>query len=94
MHDFAGEGFKKQHPHAKKQIIHKPLTSVGPDEEWSMDGHNKLNRVGFRIYGLCEKWLKRRHHYQVLPSNRYATLVGVVFLECVKNRGGTVFFHL
>jgi hypothetical protein len=88
MHDFAGEGFQKRHPRAKKKIARQPLTAVGPDEEWSMDGHDKLNRAGFGIYGIREKWTGRYHHYRVLPSNRYAAVIGVVFLECAKKRGG------
>ncbi|KAJ6614416.1 hypothetical protein B0H10DRAFT_1803543, partial [Mycena sp. CBHHK59/15] len=88
MHDFGDEGFNKRHPHAKKKLLRTPLTSVGPDEEWSMDGHDKLNKAGFGIYGIREKWSGNWLHYRVVPSNRYAAVVGVLFLECSKKRGG------
>ncbi|KAJ7777976.1 hypothetical protein DFH07DRAFT_766191 [Mycena maculata] len=88
MHDFEEEGFKKRHPRAKKKTNRTPLTAVGPDEEWSMDGHDKLNAAGFGVYGIRDKWAKKRLHYRVVPSNRYTAVVGVVFLECVKKCGG------
>ncbi|KAJ6626095.1 hypothetical protein B0H10DRAFT_2211605 [Mycena sp. CBHHK59/15] len=88
MHDFEDEGFSKRHPHAKKKLFRTPLTSVGPNEEWSMDGHDKLNNAGFGIYGIRDKWSGNWLHYRVVPSNRYAAVVGVLFLECVKKHGG------
>ncbi|KAJ7826448.1 hypothetical protein B0H14DRAFT_2817192 [Mycena olivaceomarginata] len=88
MHDFEGDGFKKCHPKRRKKIIRIPLTSIGPHEEWSMDGHDKLNRAGFGTYGIRDKWGGKFLHYRVLPSNRYAVVVGVVYLECVKKHGG------
>ncbi|KAJ7796019.1 hypothetical protein B0H14DRAFT_2916904 [Mycena olivaceomarginata] len=74
MHDFKGDGFKKRHPKRKK-IIRTPLTSIGPHEEWSMDGHDKLNRAGFGTYGIRDKWGGKFLHY-------------LVYLECVKKHGG------
>ena len=88
MHEFADEGFEKHMP-TLKQIPHSPLTSIGPDEEWSMDGHDKLWAAGFDIYGVWEKWSDRWHHCRVIPSNRYAAVVGVIQLECIKKVGGT-----
>lgn len=92
MHDFHEEGFQNRHPLAKKKkIVRQPLTAIGPDEEWSMDGHDKLNRAGFGIYGIRDKYSANFLHYRVLPSNRYAAVIGVVFLECAKIRGGSCF---
>ncbi|KAJ7042660.1 hypothetical protein C8F04DRAFT_1076673 [Mycena alexandri] len=89
MHDLHPEGFNKRNPRAKKKkIIRQPLTAVGPDEEWSVDGHDKLNSAGFPIYGIRDKWGGKFLHYCVVPSNRYASVVGVLFLECAKKRGG------
>ena len=53
-----------------------------------MDGHDKLNSAGFGIYGIRDKFSGNHLHYKVLPSNRYASVVGVVFLQCAKKRGG------
>lgn len=91
MHDFAGEGFQKRHPRANKKRVRTHLTAVGPDDEWSLDGHDKLNQAGFGVYGIRDKWGGRFHHYRVTPANkhRHASVVGVIYLECVKKRGGT-----
>ncbi|KAJ7792503.1 hypothetical protein B0H14DRAFT_2930834 [Mycena olivaceomarginata] len=88
--DLAGHkiGQYKRHPKRRKKIIRTPLTSIGPHEEWSMDGHDKLNRAGFGTHGIRDKWGGKFLHYRVLPSNRYAVVVGVVYLECVKKHGG------
>ncbi|KAK7001070.1 hypothetical protein R3P38DRAFT_2559293 [Favolaschia claudopus] len=89
MHTFEEEGFEKRDPKAQNKTVKRsPLTAVGPHEEWSMDGHNKMNEAGFGIYGIRDKWGGRYLHYRVLPSNRYADVVGVVYLECAKKHGG------
>ncbi|KAJ6503958.1 hypothetical protein C8R45DRAFT_1186099 [Mycena sanguinolenta] len=81
-------GFNKRHPKGKKKIVRSFLTSVGPHEEWSMDGHDKLNKAGFGILGMRDKWGRKFLHYRVFPSNRYADTTGVFFLECAKKHGG------
>ncbi|KAF7373543.1 hypothetical protein MSAN_00564700 [Mycena sanguinolenta] len=88
MHAFEEDGFEKRHPRSKKSLVRTPLTSVGPHEEWSMDGHDKLNKVGFGILGLRDKWGRKYLHYRVFPSNRYADTTGVFYLECAKKHGG------
>ncbi|KAF8187050.1 hypothetical protein K438DRAFT_1835559 [Mycena galopus ATCC 62051] len=77
MHDFEEDGFDKRNPKKGKKIVRTPLTSVGPHEEWSMDGHDKLDVAGFGVYGIRDKWGIKFLHYRVLPSNRYAVVVGV-----------------
>ncbi|KAK7016113.1 hypothetical protein R3P38DRAFT_3321542 [Favolaschia claudopus] len=83
MHDFQEEGFLKRHPRSKKKTIFRtPLTLL--------DGHDKLNVAGFGVYGIRDKWGGTYLHYRVLPSNRYADVVGVVYLECAKKYGGNI----
>jgi hypothetical protein len=84
---FRPEGFQKRHPRAKK-IRRSKAYAVGPDDEWSVDGHDKLLQAGFAIYGIRDKWGGRRLMYAVLPSNRLASVVGAIFLRCVKQCGG------
>ncbi|KAJ3816541.1 hypothetical protein F5880DRAFT_1706300, partial [Lentinula raphanica] len=51
MQDYAPEGFQQRAPGTK--VIHRtPLVSNGPNDEWSMDGHDKLAKAGFEIYGI------------------------------------------
>lgn len=64
------------------------LVAVGPNAEWSIDGFDKLNSIGFGIYGIRDKWSRKWLHYVVVPSNRYAAAVGVIYLHCVRKYGG------
>lgn len=86
MQDHAPEGFQQRAPGTK--VIHRTqLHSNGPDDDWSMDGHDKLAKVGFEIYGIRDKFSGKFLYYVVLPSNRYAAVIGVVLLKCIKKYG-------
>ena len=92
MQDYDPEGFAQRAPGSKKVIHRTPLSAIGPHEEWSMDGHNKLAAYGFEIYGIHNKWGGLWVHYHVLPSNRYAIVIGIVFLEAVKKTGRSMLY--
>ncbi|KAF8142577.1 hypothetical protein K438DRAFT_1877718 [Mycena galopus ATCC 62051] len=66
MHDFQEDGFDKRNPKKGKKIVRTPLTSVGPHEEWSMDGHDKLNVAGFGVYEIRDKWGTKFLYYLAL----------------------------
>lgn len=87
MRSFAGEGFEKRRP-GHKRMTRRALVALGPNSEWSLDGHDKLWEAGFGIYGIRDKWSRFWLYYVVMPSNRYAAAVGVVFLRCVRKYGG------
>ncbi|KAI0071960.1 hypothetical protein K474DRAFT_1651749 [Panus rudis PR-1116 ss-1] len=87
MQQHAPDGFAQRHPRAKVQRINRvPLAAVGPDDEWSIDGHDKMLQAGFAIYGIRDKWGGRRLQFSVVPSNRYAKVIGVLYLRCVKKQ--------
>ncbi|KAH9838971.1 uncharacterized protein C8Q71DRAFT_746953 [Rhodofomes roseus] len=89
MHAYAPQGFVDRHPLSRrKTLVRTPLTSVGPDEEWLIDGHDKLAHAGFGIYGIVDKWGGGKLQFNVLPSNRKAKACLVVYLRCAKERGG------
>ena len=89
MRAYAGEGFDRRKP-GRKRIMRRALVSLGPNAEWSLDGFDKMLEAGFAIYGIRDKWSRFWLHYVVVPSNRYAAAVGVIFLHCVQKYGGTV----
>lgn len=91
MRAYAAEGFEKRRAGHKK-INRRVLVAVGPNAEWSLDGFDKLNEAGFGIYGIRDKWSRFWLYYVVVPSNRYAAAIGVIFLRCVRKYGGTEFF--
>jgi len=92
MRTFAPEGFAKRDP-GNKQIKQVPLCTVGPNEEWSVDGHDKLMQAGFRCYGIRDKWSGKYLQYHIVPSNRHAAVIGVLYLQCVRQYGGKFFSH-
>ena len=73
-----------------KSIKRKTLIAVGPNTEWSLDGFDKLLSAGFAIYGIRDKWSRFWLSYTVLPSNRYADVISVVYLYCIWKYGGKV----
>ncbi|KAJ6449360.1 hypothetical protein C8R45DRAFT_1130932 [Mycena sanguinolenta] len=82
MHAFEEEGFTKRHPKGKKKLFRSSLTSVGPHEEWSMDGHDKLNKAGFGLLGMRDKWGRKE---QCAPDLDSALIPPWMFLESVRN---------
>lgn len=87
MRAFAEEGFEKRKP-GRKKITRRALVSLGPNAEWSLDGFDKLLVAGFAIYGIRDKWSRFWLYYVVVPSNRYAAAIGVIYLRCVRKYGG------
>lgn len=89
MHDFCPEGYIQRHPcHAKMPRI--PLVSLGPNDEWSADGHDKLKKIGIAIYGFRDKatgyWLSLR----VVPNNRLNIVITYLYLSLVEEKGGEI----
>ena len=53
MHAHNPDGFLKRGPNSKK-IMHFPKTPAGINEYWSVDGHDKLNKIGFPIWAVVD----------------------------------------
>ena len=83
------DGFNYQEPTAKK-IQRTPIISLGPNAEWSGDGHDKLKKIGFPIYGIQDvasgKWLG----LWVVPDNCLGNVVAYIYLSLVDELGGTL----
>jgi hypothetical protein len=92
MHHHAPEAFSTRHPTAKK-IIRTPLTSAGPNEEWSGDGHDKLNKLGFGVYGIRDKASGKWLGLWLVPNNRKGETIGYLYLSLVEELGGTLIYH-
>jgi hypothetical protein len=87
MHEFCPEGYLRHNPrHAK--IVCTPLVSLGPNDEWSADGHDKLMKIGIAVYGFRDKasgyWLSLR----VVPNNRLNLVITYLYLSLVEEKGG------
>jgi hypothetical protein len=82
MRAYAEDGFEKRKLSCRK-ITHRALVALGQNAEWSLDGFNKFLAASFVIYGIHDKWAHCWLLYVVLPSNRFAAAIGVIFLRCI-----------
>jgi len=81
------EGVVARHPTSRK-IKRVALTSVGPNEVWSCDGHDKLIRYGFAIWGLRDKFSRKWLGLWVVPNNRSGIVVAYLWLSLIREMGG------
>jgi hypothetical protein len=85
MHD--PDGFDHQEP-TSKRMQHAPIISLGPNTEWSGDGHDKLKEIGFPIYDIHNvasgKWLG----LWVVPDNCLGNAITYLYLSLVEELGG------
>ena len=90
MKTHASRGFEKRNP-GSRRIVRTQKVPLGIHERWSCDGHDKLYKIGFPVYGMVDdgsaKWLDA----WVVPSNRFGEIIGYLFLCCVEKYGGM--FH-
>ncbi|KAH9884127.1 hypothetical protein C8Q73DRAFT_749482 [Cubamyces lactineus] len=87
MHSLDGEGFQLRHPRTKKK--HRvALVVLGPDYEWSCDGHDKLASIGFPIWGIRDVWSGKWLGLWVVPNNRLKVVVAYLYLSLVRELGG------
>ncbi|TFK58765.1 hypothetical protein BDN72DRAFT_966259 [Pluteus cervinus] len=87
MHLQDPDGFIKRLPSAKK-IRRGVLTSLGPNHEWSADGHDKLTAIGFPIYGIRDKWSGKWLGLWVVPNNRIKEVIAYLYLSLVAELKG------
>jgi hypothetical protein len=85
------EGFTICEPTAKR--IHRTaLVSIGPREFWSMDGHDKLNRIGFPVYGIQDVWTGKWLGLWTVPNNRLKNVITCLYLSLVEEYKGIFYF--
>lgn len=80
-------GLELRNPTAK-QIKRIALTSAGPNEVWCCDGHDKLVKYGFAIWGFRDKFSRKWLGLWVIPNNRVGVVVAYLWLSVVHDLGG------
>ncbi|KAF8578513.1 hypothetical protein K439DRAFT_1648765 [Ramaria rubella] len=81
------EGFKIRDPAAKKPNW-VPLVTPGPHYEWNGGGHDKLNAIGFPVWGIRDVWSGKWLGLWVVPNNRLGTVIAYLYLSLVEELGG------
>lgn len=88
MHMHDDEGFELREP-SSKRVLRVPKYPLGIHQRWAADGHDKLYKIGFPIYGIVDdatsKWLGA----WVVPNNRLGDVVAYLFLETVEKYQGS-----
>ncbi|KAF8579866.1 hypothetical protein K439DRAFT_1648370 [Ramaria rubella] len=80
MHIQEPKGFTLHDPTAKK-IHWVPLVVLGPNYEWSADGHDKLSSIRFPVWGI-------RDVLWVIPNNHIGIAIAYLYLLLVEELGG------
>ncbi|OCH87812.1 hypothetical protein OBBRIDRAFT_735571 [Obba rivulosa] len=87
MHQYDSEAFKLRDPTAKK-IHREPKHPIGIHERWAGDGHDKLYKIGFPIWGVVDDATGAWLGGWVVPSNRLGEVVAYLFLCLVEKFEG------
>lgn len=82
------KSFDLHEPTATKKVHHTQLVALGPNHEWSGDGHDKLSAIRFPIWGIHDKWSGRWLGLWVVPNNRVKNAVAYMYLSLVYRIGG------
>ena len=78
-----------RHPAQRKTHQHG-IYSAGPNEEWCLDGHEKiLQSMGIGVYGIIDKFSRMELSLRAAPNVRDTRLPVSVYLRTVKERKGT-----
>jgi hypothetical protein len=82
------ESSDARHPVTRKQHTHG-LWSVGPNEEWCVDGHEKiLLSMGIVVYSINDKYSRKELCLEAMPSARVPEIPSVLYLRLVRVLGG------
>jgi hypothetical protein len=82
------------HPSTHKQHKHG-IYSSGPNEEWCLDGHEKiLLSMGIAVYGIVDKFSRMELALYAVPDARDSNVPVAIYLRTVKEQGGTLSFPI
>jgi hypothetical protein len=70
------------------QIRRVPLVSLGSNDVWCVDGHDKLVHYGFAIWGMRDKFSRKWLGLWVVPNNRHSIVVAYLWLSTIRKLGG------
>ena len=72
-----------------RKIHHKGLWSISPNEEWCIDGHEKiLLSMGIAVWGVIDKFSRLELGLWAMPHARLKELPLALYLRLLKKQGG------
>lgn len=81
------EDVEKRTPTTKTRR-REALKSIGPNQQWALDGHDKLVKFGLPIYGIRDLFSGKVIALRVVWSNRTEKVVTALFLDTIRAVGG------
>jgi hypothetical protein len=87
MHVLQPDAFVGQEPTAK-QVCHVALVALGRNHQWSGDGHDKLVKIGFPVWGIRDMWSGKWLGLWTVPDNRLKVTIAYLYLSLVAKLGG------
>jgi len=69
MRDYEPDAFAARAPGKKPKHTRITLVTLGPNHEWSADGHDKINRIGVQIWGVRDVYSGQYLGMWALPNN-------------------------
>ena len=77
-----------RHPDTRK-VHHHGLWSISPNEEWCIDGHEKIkNLIEIAIWGIIDKCSQVELRLWAMPDTRVLEMPPALYLHLVKERKG------
>ena len=73
---------------SSRKIHRVTLISIGPHEQWSKDGHDKLCKIGFPVHGIRDVWPGKWLGLWVVPNNRSKTIIAYLYFCLIEEQGG------
>ena len=78
-----------------KKVHHVPLVALGRHHHWSRDGHDKLVKIGFPVWGIQDMWMDKWLGLWTIPDNWLKVVIAYLYLSLVVELGGDPFYdHL
>lgn len=87
MHVQDPDAFLTRDPMAKK--VHcVALIALGINHHWSGDGHDKLVKIGFPVWGIQDMWAGKWLGLWTVPDNWLKVTITYLYLSLVAELGG------
>ena len=90
MHVLEPDAFAGREPTAK-QVRRVALVALGRNHQWSGDGHDKLVKIGFPVWGIRDMWSGKWLGLWTVPDNRLKVTIAYLYLSLVAELGGMLF---
>ena len=62
-----------------------PLVALGRHHHWSRDGHDKLVKIGFPVWGIQDMWIGKWLRLWTIPDNQLKVVITYLYQVYLSN---------